>query len=396
MKVLVVTNVFPNKQQPNFGIFIKQRINYVRKYCDLKVAASVPYFPLLKLNKKGRLFSQIPAKEYQDGIEVFHPLWVVIPKIGMNIAGLSYFFSIVGAIKKIKQEFDFDLIDAHCIYPDGVGAILLSKFFKKPAILSARGTDINLYPQYPFVRKQIIYAMKNANKIIAVSEALKDKIVEMGIDASKVIVIPNGVDTTKFRLLSKIESRKELNLPQDKKIVLSIGNLIEGKGFQYLISAIDKIKDIFQDILLIIIGDGDYRHKLEKQIKRANLESYVELVQSKPHEELLKWYNAADLFCLATLREGCPNVLLESLACGLPVISGKVGGAPEIITSSDIGILIENSTDDEELSKAILIALNKNWETNKLINSVKDRSWEKVGENIYTVFKSIDIGGIAK
>lgn len=388
MKALVVTNVFPNSQQPNYGIFIKQRIKEMSQFCEIKVVAPTPYFPPIKISKKWYLFSKIPAREIYEDIKLFHPRWFVFPKIGTNISGVSFFFSIIGVIKKIQREFDFDLIDAHCIYPDGVGAVLAAKFLKKPIVLSARGTDINLYTQYPLVRKQIIATLNNADKIIAVSEALKNKINELGIDNSKIITIPNGIDTYRFRPLSKIEARKKLNLPFEKKIILSIGNLIEGKGFHHIINALDKIKKK-EDILLVIIGEGEYRKKIERLIKVLEISPYIKLVGAKPHEEIPWWYNAADIFCLYSQREGCPNVLLESLACGLPIIATDVGGIREIITSQDIGIILKHEENSEELREAILEGLRRKWETKKLIEAVKNREWQKVGEKIFNVFKSI-------
>lgn len=391
MKVLVFTSLFPNNVEPNKGVFIKERMVNVAKLCEVKVIAPVPYFPPIKIFKRWYPFFQVKKKEVIEGLEVFRPRFFIVPKIGMVFYGLFMFLSVLKPVKTIQKEFNFDLIDAHYIYPDGIAAVLLGKFLKKPVVVSVRGTDINFYPKFTLIRKQIIYTLKNAAKIISVCQALKDKMVKLGILSEKIEVIPNGVDIEKFKPFPRIKARKELNLPIDQKIILSVGHLVKRKGFQYLIDALSEIKnngDKDSTPTLVIVGEGLYRFKLENQIKELHLEKEVRLIGAKPHNELYKWYGSADLFCLASFREGWPNVIFESLACGTPVVATNVDGIPEVICSEDYGILVDEQ-DSKKIAQAIIKALDKNWDIQKLVKYAQENTWNKVAQKVHSLHQSI-------
>lgn len=391
LNILTLTSLFPNRQQPFLGVFVKERMAKVAKFCNLKIVAPVPWFPPFRIFKKWYPFSQIPLKETREGIEVFHPRFIIIPKMMRTFYGLLYFLSVFPYILKIRRRFDFDLIDAHWIYPDGFAAVLIGNLFKKPVVVSARGTDINLYPKRLLIRKQIVYTLKNADKIIAVCEALKNKMIRLGISQDKIEVIPNGVDIEKFKPISKIEARKELNLPIDKKMILSVGHLVEKKGFHYLIDAIYEIKNNGNrnaPPLLVIVGKGDYRLKLENKIKELNLDGGVKLVGAQSHNELYKWYSAADLFVLASSSEGWPNVIFESLACGIPVVATNVDGVPEVLCSDEYGILVDKQ-DGKCLADTIITALHKTWDYKKLIGYAQENTWDKCAEKIFKQFEEV-------
>jgi teichuronic acid biosynthesis glycosyltransferase TuaC len=174
MKVLIFTSLYPNNVWPNHGVFIKERMTQFAKLdgCDVKIVAPVPYFPRFKLNWRWR-FSQVVRREFRDGVEVYHPRYFMTPKVGMVLYGWMMFLSVLPIVKKIQKNFDFDLIDAHFIYPDGFAAVLLGQLFGKPVVVSARGSDINLFETLPVIRKLLQYVLRKAARVIAVSQALK-------------------------------------------------------------------------------------------------------------------------------------------------------------------------------------------------------------------------------
>jgi len=361
----------------------------VAKLCDLKVVAPVPWFPSLKFFKRWYRFSQIPHYETIDGLDVFHPRFFLIPKTGRCFYGILYFLSIFSSILKLRKKFDFDLIDVHWAYPDGFAGVLLGKLLKKPVVVTVRGADIADFPGYFLLRKLIAYTLKEADAVIAVSRALKEEVLKLKIPERKIAVVLNGVDVDKFHPADKIEVRKKLKLSLEETIVLSIGNLIKRKGFDELIKAVSEIKRKgFDSIVLLIVGEGPDRPRLQMQINRLKANSYVKLVGYKEHKELYKWYGAADLFCLASSREGCPNVILEALACGIPVVATEVEGVPEIIRSEDYGILVP-SQNGMALGKAITEALNKKWNRKKLIEYVRENSWEKCANKVFQEFEKV-------
>ena len=391
VKVLTFTTLFPNNVQPNHGIFIMERMKRAADYCDLKVVAPVPFFPPLKMNSKWYSHSQVARKIQFPEFEVHYPRYFITPKIGMIFYGLFLFLSTIGMVRRINKKFNFDIIDAHYIYPEGLTAILLGKLFRKKVVLSARGTDINLYPKFPLIKKQIIYTLNKADKIISVCQALKDTMVKLGITPNKIKVVPNGVDINKFYPIDRNEARKRTQLPGKKKIILSVGHLIERKGFHFIIEALAILKrknGSGNCPLLVIVGEGEYRISLEKQISDLSLESDVMLIGSKSHDQLNDWYNACDLFCLASSREGWPNVLFEALACGKPVVATNVWGVSEVLKSKHYGILVEKQ-DPLEISKALDEAMTIVWDEKSIIRYAQKHTWNSVGESVYRVFTDV-------
>jgi teichuronic acid biosynthesis glycosyltransferase TuaC len=389
MKVLTFTSLYPNNIWPNHGVFIKERMARFAALedCSLKVVAPVPYFPRVKMNWRWR-YSQVLTQEIRDGIEVYHPRYYITPKVGMTLYGLMMFLSVLATVKKIRVNFDFDLIDAHYVFPDGFAAVLLGWYFRKPVVISARGSDINQYANFPLVRQLLRYTLGRAQSVIAVCQALKDAMIELGIAAGKIIVIPNGVDHEKFFAVPQAAARTNLGLPADTRIILSVGGLVPRKGFDVLIKALSRLagKNPTGDFYLAIVGDGPLRAELEQLAASLGLGENVRLVGSVPHEQLNSWYSAADLFCLVSDREGWPNVLLESLACGTPVVATNIWGVPEIIRSDSVGLLTERT--EQAVAATLARAFETRWVADDVTAYAKQHSWARAVQSVHGVFKS--------
>jgi len=381
MRILTITTVFPNEVEPQLGIFVKQRMFTVAEMCELKVVAPVSWYKFLASNFR------ISSKEIQKGIKVYHPHFFYIPRFFKSLDGFFFFLSVCNCVQKIKRHFKFDLIDAHFAYPDGFGAVLLSKVLKKPVVVTLRGT-VERLKYHPIIRKQIKWTLKNATNIIAVSDSLKRRAIELGIPGDKITVIRNGIDAKKFHPIDKLEARKKLGLPIGKKIILSVGGLVERKGFHHVIDILPDVTKEIPNLYYVIVGgktvEGDMTDLLKRKIKDLKLNPYVMLAGPKPHNELIFWYNAADVFCLYSSKEGCPNVILEALACGTPVVASKVGGAPEIIINEDLGFLVDNK---EQLKQALIKAFNKNWNTKTIVQYGSQNTWDKVARKVIKVFE---------
>ena len=389
MRVLTFTSLYPNNVWPNHGVFIKERMTFFADLdgVEVKVVAPVPYFPDIRLGSRWR-YSQVTSYQLIEGLEVYHPQYFMTPKVGMSFYGLTMFWSVLPVVKTLQKKFNFDIIDAHYAYPDGYAATLLGDYFKKPVVVSARGSDINLYGEFLIIRKFLRRTLLKANRVVAVCQALKKGIVRLGVPEEKVSVIPNGVDRCKFCPVPKEEARRRLKLP-DKKIILSAGHLTPNKGFDYLIKALKILRTDFDQkgIYLVIVGEGEFRKELEKKISFLNLGEHVRLAGAIPHEEMRDWYSAADLFCLASGQEGWPNVILESLACGTPVVATSAGGIPEIISSNGVGILAERT--EEDIARKISIALKQSWNREEIVKFAEKHTWNQVALQVYDVFKSV-------
>jgi len=387
LRALIYTTLFPNSTQPLHGTFILERMRHLLPFVDMSVVAPVPYFPRINVNQRWFNFAEAPHVERFAGFEVDHPRYLVIPRIGMTTHGFSMFAGSLPQVWRRLRAADVDLIDAHYIYPDGLAAVMLGALLKKPVVVSARGSDINLFPKFAAIRPMVRQVLKRADAVIAVSRPLKNAMIELGCSPEKITVIPNGVDPVKFSRKPWTEARQKLGLPEDRPIVLSVGHLNENKGFQILIEAVALLRRLRPDVMLVIVGEGALRPRLERQVRRLGLQSHVALVGARSSEQLATWYSAADLFCLASEREGCPNVLLEAIACGCPAIATRAGGTVEIIETPSLGTLVERTP--KAFESAIDEALRRQWDRTEIAAHGQSYSWDKVANSILNIYTHV-------
>jgi glycosyltransferase involved in cell wall biosynthesis len=382
MRILIFTSLFPNAKRPDFGIFIFQRILHLarRSGTFLKVVAPVPYFPSWITSSRWGRYGLLPCEERVENLSVYHPRYPLLPVVLMPLHGLLMFVGSLLLVRRLHHQFRFDCIDTHYVYPDGFAAILLGKVLGLPVIVSARGTDINVFPSFPSIRPLIVWSLRKAAGIIAVSTSLKNAMIGLGLPADKILVIPNGVDTNRFHPLPPGEARRNLGLPKDGKIIVCVASLTEGKNHSLLISAFAKMLGDSRGAKLFLIGDGPLRPALQELIGKLRMQENVILVGAKPNQELALWYSAADVSCLVSSREGWPNVIMESIACGTPVVATRVGGVPEIIYSSELGLLAEQNSDS--IAVALESALTKAWDRDALALHAQSRGWDEVANEV--------------
>ncbi|MGH9799947.1 MAG: glycosyltransferase, partial [Blastocatellia bacterium] len=247
MNILTFTTLWPNAEQPNFAVFVKHRVATMARLdgVNVRVVAPVPYFPtrllpraiLTRLPEHWRLMARVPEQEDVGGLQTFHPRYLVTPKIGMSFYGRWMASGAWETVRRLHAERPIDLIDAHYVYPDSYAATLLAERLKIPVVITARGTDINLFSRMPLIRPKIVKALNYAAGIIAVSEALKTRMVELGVSGEKIAVIRNGIDREVFYPRNRKEARQKLKLDAEDRILLSVGALVPLKGFDRLIDA---------------------------------------------------------------------------------------------------------------------------------------------------------------
>ena len=356
---------------------------------EVQVVAPVPYWPPVKMTYRWQ-YTKVVSKEQIEGVVVHHPRYFMIPKIAMFLHGWFMFLSVLPYMKKLSKIYPFDVIDAHYVYPDGFAGVLLGAYFDRPVIVSARGSDINQFASFPLIRKFLSYTLRRATRVITVCEALKQAVVPLCGPEDKITVIPNGVDSQKFFPIPQPEARQSLDLP-DCKIILSVGGLIPRKGFDLLIKSFHKIAEKVdrKNVFLVIIGDGPEHGRLHELVSQLRLTDSVRFSGDVPHSELYRWYSAADLFCLASSREGWPNVVLEAMACGTPVVATAVWGTPEIISSSSVGLLTERN--EEDLADALQHGLSKTWDRNQIVHYARNHGWEQVARSVTEVFQGVQV-----
>ena len=382
MNTLTFTTLFPSRNRPDFCIFVFQRVSHLAKRSrnSVQVIAPVPFFPSWIPSKRWGIFGQMPRKERLGNLDVYHPQYPLLPRVFMPVHGLLMFLGSFLLARRLHRQFHFDCIDAHYVYPDGFAAVLLGKLLGVPVVVSVRGTDINVFPSFSMIRPMLLWTLRNAGGIVAVSAALKRALINLGLPAEAVCVIPNGVDLARFHPIPQSQARCLLGLPKEGKIAVSVGSLTEGKNQSMLISAFAQVSEVQPELRLYILGEGPLQPTLQALIRTLHLTEKVMLVGAKPNEELAMWFSAADVSCLASSREGWPNVLMESIACGTPVVATRVGGVPEIITSPELGLLVEK--DQQALADGLRFALEKNWDRMALVRHAQARSWDRVAAEV--------------
>ncbi len=354
---------------------------------EVQVVAPVPYWPPINLTYRWQ-FRKVVSKEQIEGIAVHHPRYFMIPKIGMFLHGWLMYLSVLPFVKRLEKVYPFDVIDAHYVYPDGFVGVLLGAYFGRPVVVSARGSDINQFASFYLIQKFLSYTLRRATHAIAVCEALKQAMLPLGSRQEDTTVIPNGVDSKKFFPIPQQEARKQLGLP-DKKIILSVGGLIPRKGFDLLIQSFYQVTERMsrEQLYLVIVGEGPERGPLQELVAQLQLSDHVHLSGDIAHSDLYRWYSAADLFCLASSREGWPNVVLESMACGTPVVATAIWGTPEIISSSTVGILTERN--EHDLANALEQGLSKSWDRTQIVQFARHHGWDEVARSVVNVFQSV-------
>jgi len=338
VKILTCTTLYPNARQPRHGVFVEQRLRQLLAAggVEARVVAPVPWFPW-RHARFGRYaeYAAVPATETRHGIHIAHPRFASIPKVGMNLAPALLARAAVRALRAMQADgYDFDIIDAHYFYPDGVAAVMAGERLGRPVVVTARGTDINLFPRYAGARRRILWAAGRAAAVVTVCQALKDRLIELGVPAARITVLRNGVDRALFAPRDRVVERERLGL--DGLTLLSVGNLIPLKGHDIAIRALAGI----EDARLLIIGDGAERRSLGELAAALGVGERVRFVGPVPQAELPRYYSAADMLVLASAREGMANVLLEAMACGTPVVATAVGGTPEVVAAPAAGALM--------------------------------------------------------
>jgi len=386
MKLLTFATLYPSAARPGHGIFVETRLRHLLASGAARsvVVAPVPWFPAARegFGRYGTM-AQTPRRETLHGIDVRHPRFPLVPKVGMSTAPFLLAAASVRALREIRERgHDFDVIDAHYFYPAGVAAALLGHRFRRPVVVTARGSDINLIARHAIPRRLIVWAARRAAAVVTVSQALKRATEQLGVDPAKISVLRNGVDAHVFRPLDRETERSRLGVTGG--LLLSVGNLVGLKGHDLVIRSLAALPDT----MLCLVGEGPDRGRLEALARDLGVGDRVRFVGQLPQSELPRYYSAADALVLASSREGWPNVLLEAMACGTPVVSARVGGTPEVVTSREAGVLFEPRTVDA-LRDAIRGLLKNPPERPETRRHAERFSWDETTRGQLALFERV-------
>ena len=382
--LLVLVNDFPNKDDSNMSnIFVREQAEALQQYFE-NIYIIVPFPRGLEHKRKTRY------RNYHLGkINIYFLTYInpVFPMTWYRFRGVWVYLE-TRAVKDFikKRNMKFDLIHAHYGWPSGAVAANLKKEFSVPLVITEHAHTT----LYPLIRRRDKILTKVWNSADAIIRVNKHDIPLFSsiVSSDKVFHIPNGYNANEIRCFSQQAAREKLELPLNKTILFNLAQLLPYKGQKYLIQAMKEVVIAKNDVLCFIGGSGPLKRKLQAQIDQLNLGTHVKLLGHIRHSEAMYWYNACDIFVLPSLSEGLPVVHLEAMACGKPVVATYNGGSEEIITSEEYGLLCQPAN-SKELAEKILIALDKNWEREKILNYGQRFTWRNNAEETLQLYESV-------
>jgi teichuronic acid biosynthesis glycosyltransferase TuaC len=377
MNLLFLSSLFPNSLEPNRSVYSLQIVRELAHLADLMVVAPIPSLGILQCLdafKKYSTIQQIPAFEEMDGLPVYHPKYFAVPKMGF-LHSSTLHAALEPLIRKIHSEWKIDAINCHWLFPDGVTAQRICSSLGIPLMLTPLGCDLNKYLDFKFRKNAIRQALLGADRVSLLNKHMLEICSSLGVVPSRMTIIPNGVDTDKFTISDRSLCRNELGLHEQGKIILFVGTLDPVKGIDSLIRAFAAInRETVLKARLVIAGSGYLDKELKGLVESLGISNSVTFLGAVKHEKLPVWMNAADCLCLPSLREGHPNVMMEALACGIPVVASAVGSIPEFIDSTS-GYTTDLSNDDDLYSKLIL-CLKTDYAREVIRNRVANYTWK--------------------
>ena len=391
--LVVFSSLFPSAQEPLAGVFIRERMFRVGRELPITVVSPQPWFPLQSLVRLLRpgYRPERSRKERMSGVEVVRPRFLSVPGLMRRFDGVSMAIGAWREVRRLKGEGRADVIDAHFAYPDGHAASLLARWLGVPFTVTLRGTEPR-HASDPALRPRLARALRAAARVFAVSSSLRDLALRLGVPVERTQVVGNGVDLQNFVPLDRLEARSRLGLPQDASVLVTVGGLVERKGFHRVIDCLPGLLAAHPKLHYLIVGgpspEGDCSPMLRERVERLGLRERVNFVGPLPPQELRLPLSAADVFVLASSNEGWANVLLEAMACGLPVVATDVGGNAEVVAGEDLGIVVPFG-DAAALQGALDRALSTRWDTGRIRAYAEENQWDRRVRTLVEVFRQL-------
>jgi glycosyltransferase involved in cell wall biosynthesis len=379
LRVLAITKIFPNAAEPLSAPFNRQQFAALAQRCELEVMATIPWFPgaglVARWSSAGKL-AMVPRHEHIGGIPVSHPRTLFVPRLAHAAWGPLYAASIAPALRAYRGKVDIVL--GSWAYPDGFAAVIAARLLGVPCVVKLHGSDINVIAKLPGPRRLTAWALPQAARVVAVSRALAEEVVALGVARDRVAVVMNGVDAELFHPRDRAAARRELGLPPGP-LALYVGNLKPEKGVRELARAWDTVARQLPDATLAVVGGGPLRGELE-----AALPPRATLHGAQPLAAIPTWLAACDVLVLPSHVEGTPNVVLEALACGRRVVASAVGGVPDLITSATLGALVP-ARDPDALAAALTQALRTPYAPDAVAELGARGGWEASAAALHAV-----------
>ncbi|WP_199099441.1 glycosyltransferase family 4 protein [Dyella sp. ASV21] len=378
LRVLVLTNLFPTPWDPLRGAFNRQQFERLAQHHDVDVLTAVDFRERLA-GRKGEVSLKALRTDYFT--------FVYPPRIGRSLHAACWYLSLLAQRGRRLRAAHYDCLLASWAYPDAVAVGWLARKLGIPYVVKVHGSDLNVQATFALRRPQIASALRDAHAVVAVSQALGAKATALGAQPSQVHVLYNGVDPTLFAPGSLSEARSRLQLSPDAPLLLYVGNLKDSKGCLDLLEAFPALLAAQPRAQLAYVGAGPCAAALRERASVLGCADRVQLVGAIPHDALGDWFRAADLLCLPSHNEGVPNVVLEAMSCGTPVVATQVGGIPEVVPAL-AGLLVPPH-DPAALSAALIEACERHWDSEAIALHASVFRWEDNVRHLATILSEV-------
>jgi glycosyltransferase involved in cell wall biosynthesis len=386
LRVLSLSTVFPTPDDPAFGLFVRARLQHLaalRDEVEVRVVAPIAVLDYSNYRTKLIRFGSAPARRTDGLLDVLHPHWFY-PPLGGPTNPFWLYLRLLPMLSALRKEYRFDLIDSHFAFIEGVTAALLARHFDCPFTVTLRGSEPD-HALYRYRDQAMRWALTRADRAIGVSEDLRQLAIDHGTPPQRAVTIPNGIDTSVYYPHDRAESRRKHGIEADEPIILSAGYLIERKGHHLAVRALKSIRAGGIPARLLIAGgagrEGAFEPQIRAVVNELGLQEFVQFLGPVPAATLAELMSAADVYCLASNREGWPNVVHEAMSCGAPVVAMSVGGIPQMIPSEAVGYVVPNGN-QVELADALQRALHTTWNRDAIREWAHARSWSQVAKEV--------------
>lgn len=382
LHILTLSTLFPNAAAPSFGIFVERQTAELASRAETGVTVinpvGMPPWPLSQFGQY-RPLRALAEHESWHGLDVYRPRFRLIPKIGGAGNPRRIAEALLSLVRALHEQAPFDVIDAEFFYPDGPAAMRLAAVLGIPFTIKARGADIHHWASDARCRDQILQAAAEASALLAVSGALKQDMIALGMDGSKISVHYTGLDQDRFVPVDRVAAKRALGV--EGPLFISTGALIPRKNQELVIRAMTSLPDA----VLMLAGKGEREQTYRALATELGVGDRVRFLGSLSHEELAQLTGAADIAILVSKSEGLANAWVEALACGTPVIISEAGGARELVTSPDAGRIVEQTA--EAITEAAHAILADPPDQDRVRSTVSRFSWKTNGDQLLAILR---------